>query len=140
MPSKYRSYTPDPPPIPREPAPVWRGIGCLMLVIIPVIAWILSTLLVELAPSYGISLPPELLGPPAIPSFLFQVPGLVGLLSWIQRQNNLYAILLGTFLLSVLLMGLVALGYSFLYRLFGPPRYGPLDVPPPKVKARKYRR
>ncbi len=140
MPTKYRSYIPDRPPPPREPHPIWRGIGCLMLVITPVIAWILSIILVDLAPSYGIFLPSELLGYPVMPSFLFQVPGLIGILSWIQRQNNLYAILLGTFLLTVLLMGLLAVAYAFLYRLIGPPRYGPLDAPPPNVRVKRYKR
>jgi len=30
--------------------------------------------------------------------------------------------------------------YAFVYRLVGPPRYGPLDVPPPNVKLKKYKR
>jgi hypothetical protein len=30
--------------------------------------------------------------------------------------------------------------YGYIYQIFGPPRYGPTDAPPPKVKAKPYKR
>ena len=32
-----------------ETPPVWRGIGCLLIVMVPVIAWILASATIELA-------------------------------------------------------------------------------------------
>jgi hypothetical protein len=30
--------------------------------------------------------------------------------------------------------------YGYIYTIFGPPRYGPTDAPPPRVKAKPYKR
>lgn len=138
--SKYQTYQRRIPRRSNEPHPVWRGIGCLIMLIIPALAYSISVILIQIAPSLGILLPAGLLGYPVMPAWLFQVPGLVGFLHWIQSINNLYAILVGTLVITVFLMGALALGYAFIYRLFGPPRYSPLDAPPPNIKVRKYRR
>lgn len=138
--TKHRSYERNVPSPSKEPHPIWRGIGCLIMLIVPAISLGLSSILVQMAPSFGIQLPAELVGYPIMPPFLFQVPGLVGLLSWIQGRNNLYAILLGTFMVTVVLAGVLALLYAFIYRLVGPPRYSGMDVPPSSVKVKKYKR
>jgi hypothetical protein len=75
-----------------------------------------------------------------MPELLFQVPGLVGILNWIQSLDNLYAILVGAFTITILLAGVLALGYAFIYRIIGPPRYSGIDAPPPNIKIRKYKR
>jgi hypothetical protein len=110
------------------------------MLIIPALSLGISSILVQLAPSLGIQLPIELLGPPLMPEILFQVPGLVGLLNWIQGRNNLYAILAGTFAITIFLAGLLALGYAFIYRFVGPPQYSDLDAPPSSIKVKKYKR
>lgn len=138
--AKYRSYERKPPARSKEPHPVWRGIGCLIMIIVPALSLGISAILVQMAPSLGIQLPPGLLGRPVMPDFLFMVPGLVPILYWIQSLNNLYAILVGTFTVTVILAGVIALGYAFIYRIMGPPRYTGIDAPPPNVKVRKYRR
>ncbi len=138
--AKYRSYEKNLPSRSKEPHPVWRGIGCLIMLIVPALSLGLSTILVQIAPSLGIQLPDGLLGRPVMPELLFKVPGLVGILNWIQSLNNLYAILAGTFTITVLLAGLIALLYAFTYRLVGPPRYSGIDAPPPNIKVRKYKR
>jgi hypothetical protein len=128
--AKYRSYEKSPPSRSKEPHPVWRGIGCLIMLIVPALSLGLS----------GIQLPDGLLGRPVMPDLLFKVPGLVGILYWIQSLDNLYAILVGTFTITVLLAGLIALIYAFTYRIVGPPRYSGIDAPPPNIKVRKYKR
>ena len=138
--AKHRTYEKQLPPRRKDPHPVWRGIGCLSMLILPALAFGVSGILVQIAPSMGIYLPPELLGRPVMPEVLFKVPGLIGLLNWIQRQNNLYAILLITFVVTLALAGILALGYAFVYRLVGPPRYTGYDAPPQNIKVKRYKR
>lgn len=138
---KYQTAERKVKPIRRkEPHPIWRGIGCLILLIVSAMSLGLSTILVEMAPGLGIALPPGLLGRPLMPALLFRVPGLVPILNWIQSLENLYAILLIAFTLVILLMGVIALAYAFVYRLAGPSRYSQFDAPPANVKVRKYKR
>jgi hypothetical protein len=138
--AKYRTYERQAAPTRKDPHPIWRGIGCLIMLIVPALSLGISAILIQLAPSFGIQLPNELLGPPLMPAFLFQVPGLVGILNWIQGRNNLYAILVGTFLVTILLAGVLALGYAIIYRIVGPPRYSRFDAPPTNIKVKKYKR
>lgn len=138
--SKYRSFEKQMPPRRKDPHPVWRGIGCLIMLIVPAISFGISVILVQIAPSMGVQLPIELLGRPVMPEMLFKIPGLVGILNWIQSQNNLYAILIITFVVVVVLGGVLAFGYALVYRIAGPPRYSGYDAPPPRVKLKKYKR
>lgn len=138
--SKHRTYEKKASASSKEPHPVWRGIGCLIMLLVPALSLGISTILVQMAPSFGIRLPDGLLGRPLMPELLFRVPGLVGILNWIQSLDNLYAILVGAFTVTVLLAGVLALGYAFIYRIVGPPRYSGIDAPPPNIKVRKYKR
>jgi hypothetical protein len=119
---------------------IWRGIGCLLMLITPVISFILAGVTVNMALALGWPMPYQLLGMPVMPDLLWSSPALVPVLGLIQSQANLYAILLVTVSYIVLLSAVVSLGYAIMYRIVGPSRYGPLDAPPPKVKARSYRR
>ncbi len=138
--AKYRSYEKQQPPRRKDPHPVWRGIGCLIMLIVPALSFGVSSLLVQMAPSMGVHLPPELLGRPVMPELLFKIPGLVAMLNWIQRQNNLYAILIITFVVTVVMAGVIAVLYALAYRFVGPPRYSGYDAPPVNVKVKKYKR
>lgn len=139
--SKYGNVrTAAPPKSRREPHPVWRGIGCLMMLFLPVISYAISMLTVDEAMRQGIRLPEGLVMNPVMPEFLFRVPGLVDLLYWIQAQDHLYAYLLVAFFILVLLGGIFSFAYALLYRVVGPPAYSQFDAPPPKVKVKKYRR
>jgi hypothetical protein len=139
--TKYRSYERNAKPIRRtEPHPVWRGIGCFIMLIVPALSLGFSTIMVEAALSMGVDLPPGLLGYPVMPEILFRVPGLVGILGWIQSLNNLYAILVGAFVLILVLGTIMSVVYAFIYRLVGPPRYNEFDAPPTGARVRKYKR
>jgi hypothetical protein len=103
--------------------PIWRGIGCLMLVIIPVMAWAAASEFMRIAPS----------------------------LEWFPADRGMYANLdldylvlpfsLGqlVFFLLFLMLGFVifTFAYSFVYRIAGPPKYGPTDAPPPKRRKKR---
>lgn len=138
--SKYRTYQRKAPPPQREPHPIWRGIGCLIMLVVPVLSFGISTILIQLAPSMGIQLPVELLGRPFMPEYMFVVPGLVGIINWLGSIDNLYALLLGTFIIGVLLSAVLALIYAFVYRIVGPPRYTELDAPVENIKVKRYKR
>lgn len=138
--SKYRTYEKKTPARSSEPHPVWRGIGCLIMLLVPALSLGISVILVQMAPSLGIQLPDGLIGRPVMPELLFQVPGLVGILNWIQSLDNLYAILVGMFTITILLAGVLALVYAFAYRIVGPARYSGMDAPPPNIKVKKYKR
>ena len=138
--SKYREFERQAPVRRNEPHPIWRGIGCLTMLLVPALSLGVSVILIQMAPSLGIQIPPGLLGRPLMPEIMFQVPGLVGILNWIQSLNNLYAVLVLTFTITILLAGILALGYAFIYRIVGPPRYSGTDAPPPNIKVKKYKR
>ena len=95
--------------------PVWRGIGCFLLILIPILAFAGSKILVQQNfERRWIDLPREL-------QIWFMVP-VVG--------RVYVADLTLTVLLVVILFGIATLVYALLFRMMGPPRRGPLDSPP----------
>jgi hypothetical protein len=120
--------------------PVWRGIGCLLILIIPTLSYILATALVQLAVDQNWPMPYQLMGYPVMPVLLWKDVGIVPVLVFIQNQNNLYAILAFTLFFIIFFSTLVSFGYAFIYRFTGPSRYGPLDAPPPKGRVKRYNR
>jgi hypothetical protein len=138
--SKYDSYRKPLPAKNYEPHPVWRGIGCFIMLILPIISYAISVLAVDYGIQQGIRLPQGLAGYPVMPDVLFKVPGLVNLLFWIQSQNNIYAYLLVAFFFLVISGGTLAFVYALMYRVTGPSQYSEFDAPPSNVKVKKYRR
>lgn len=105
--------------------PVWRGIGCILIMIIPLVAFSISYLLVDAQ----------------IPQTYFPIP-----LELAQRYNvpgfgriPLLYILVITLVVMLLLGAVLSVLYSVVYRIAGPPTYGPLDAPPIKRKTKKSR-
>lgn len=117
---------------------IWRGIGCLMMIIIPAISIAAGNAIIK----YGINrrwpIPLELLGFPRMPDFFYRSNGLMYLLRPIIATNNFYAIILTSVIFMILLSGIISVIYGVIYNLTGPARYGPTDEPPPKIKTRKY--
>lgn len=120
--------------------PVWRGIGCLLILIIPTLSYILAAASVQLAVDQNWPMPYQLMGYPVIPVLLWKDVGIAPLLLFIQNRNNLYAILAFTLFYIIFFSTLVSFGYALIYRFAGPARYGPLDAPPPKGKVKHYTR
>lgn len=119
---------------------VWRGIGCLLMLIVPVTSWILAVATVQLAVFRGWPMPYQLMGYPVLPNELWGVRVLWPVLGFIQGQQNLYAILGLTVAYVIIGSALLSFGYAAAYRFFGPPRYGPLDAPPPNIRVGRYKR
>ena len=125
----------------RGPHPIWQGIGCLIIILLPIISYALADATIQAGVKAGWNfLPYELLGAPQFPDFVWKVWQLARLARPIAQIDNLYANLVLTGVYAISFGGLASLGYSIVYRSIGPPRYGPQDVPPPKIKTKPYKR
>jgi predicted permease len=117
--SKYMKYNRR-SMIPEKPwqiHPIWRGIGCVLMLLIPVMSYAGAALLVQenLKQRWV-----------PVPALLYQSVAIPGL----PVIPYLYANLAVAVLLSLIGFGVVMIAYALIYRLVGPPRYGPLDAPP----------
>lgn len=128
----------------RDVHPVMRGIGCIMIILVPLLAFGSAVLLVNYGAANGWPIPPSWLGAPTFHPLLWRLsltsPPIAAVLNFFQAQNNLTANLIFTIAITVLVGGLMSIIYGYIYTIFGPPRYGPTDAPPPRVKVKKYSR
>lgn len=109
--------------------PAWRGIGCLLFILLPIVAYALaSNLVAEGLIQRYIQIPPNLLQPMPL-DFLGLDP-----------LPHFYASLVVGLAITIVLYAGVFVIYSFLYRIVGPPKYGPTDVPPVKPRGRRPRK
>lgn len=121
--------------------PIWRGIGCLMIVIMPVIAFGFAVITLEAALAQDWPIPRQFLGYVSLPDFLYNSRILIPILNSITSVENLMAYIVFTFIYVVILGAILSFVYAIAYRLVGPPVYGPLDVPPPRgFKPKRYKR
>ena len=91
--------------------PIWRGIGCVIIILIPIISYAGSVLLVDAnLKNRWLPIPREFIGPAGMEMLYIQI-GVTILL------------ILSGYIFIVFL-------YSILYRSLGPPQKGPLDAPP----------
>lgn len=126
--AKYTIYSRR-PPIKKSPwkiHPVWRGIGCLMLIIIPVMSYAGAILLVQENFKRGwVPVPAEFVKTVTLPR--------------IGSFPHLYATLLTMLLLMFIGFGALMILYAIMYRFLGPSYLGPLDAPPERPPRRKRR-
>ena len=120
--------------------PLVRGIGCITMVLIPLLSYGLAVFWIQQGWPGTSIIPPSLLGPPSVPGFLLQSKYLVGIGSFLSAQNNLKANLVFALAFTMIIGGFMAIIYGYIYAMFGPSKYGPTDVPPPRVKTKKYTR
>lgn len=121
--------------------PVMRGIGCVMFVLVPILSYGIAVLLVNYGYSHGWPIPPNWFGTPTIHPLLLKLHGLQPIWDFLVLQNNLIANLIFTIAIIVVIGGIMSIIYGYMYTIFGPPRYGPMDVPPIRgVKVKRYKR
>jgi hypothetical protein len=114
--------------------PVWRGIGCALILLIPIMAWYAAVLFFQtnktIPLSYAIS------KPITIP--YSQVLEIDRILAIFNRYTVSHNLIVGQFLLTVVFMfigfGILSLIYAVFFKAAGPSRYGPFDVPPDVMK------
>jgi hypothetical protein len=121
--------------------PLMRGIGCIMMIVVPILAYGLALFLVDYGIRRGWPIPPNWLQPITIHPLLFRLRGLEPVWNFLLVQDNLIAIVVFTIAIIVVIGGLMTIIFGYLYSLFGPPRYGPQDAPPIRgVKVKRYKR
>jgi hypothetical protein len=110
--------------------PIWRGIGCALIILIPIMAWFGAALLLQnsqqIPYSYELSRPVTFhySGVPEIDQVIADF-------NHYTVANNLsIGQFLFTFLLTFIGFGLVSMVYAIMMRAAGPSRYGPFDIPP----------
>lgn len=102
--------------------PVWRGIGCILLVVIPVISYFTADYLVTNAENISWMIIPQEL-----------------VVSSLTDSNILVKLLYTAIFVFILYLILTIITF-FANRFFGPGRYGPHDVPLDQVEINKSRR
>ncbi len=120
---KNQSYTSSrsSEPLQKEVHPIWRGIGLILMVVTPFLAYMATLVLLEQNKLNGwVAIPKDMLSPVIEPL--------------------LYVKVVLTLVLAILLFGVFQLISFILYSMFAPPRYGPLDAPPIDKNPRRYRR
>jgi hypothetical protein len=120
--------------------PLVRGIGCITFVLIPLLSYGLAVYWIQQGWPGTSIIPGSLLGPPSVPSWMFSSTALSTIANFLQSQNNLKANLIFALAFTMVISGFMAIIYGYIYAMFGPSKYGPTDVPPPRVKTKKYTR
>lgn len=121
---KYGNRQVPPPSRPWQVHPIWRGIGCLMLVIGPPVAFAAADMLIKMNMEAGwMPVPPEMRRPFTIPQLGYTV------------DHALASLILAVVLL-ILGFAVLMVIYAIVYGMMGPSRYGPLDSPPIRPKRR----
>ncbi len=112
--------------------PAWRGIGCILCLIIPIMAWVGASVLLQ----SGLNLPlaQEMTKVVVIPTIRIAVIDryIVQVNQFFQANGFTEGQLIVTIIFLFVGYGLLAFIYAVLYKIAGPPRYGPFDVPPIK--------
>ncbi len=111
--------------------PVWRGIGCALILLIPIMSWFGA--IVFLQSNTVIVLPPELTNVVTIrvTTHIHEIDNVIlNINNYFKAQNLVTGQLFFTVIFAFLGFGIMALLYALMYRMAGPPRYGPFDVPP----------
>jgi hypothetical protein len=119
--------------------PLWRGIGCILIVLVPLITLGLTAIVTPVLSATGY-VPHELMGHVIFPDWVFKVPILNAITAFIASINNLWLDLIIFIVILVILTGISSLIYVSVLQVIGPPRYGEKDAPPSKYKAKEYKR
>lgn len=101
--------------------PIWRGIGFALLIFAPIMGYAASIVLIELNKENNwLPIPKDLLIAGSDPYLLIKI--------------------IITIVIAFIIFLLFQLITFFLYRIAGPSRYGPLDVPRVAYRGKKYKR
>jgi hypothetical protein len=118
--TKYSQYQRTPSQKP-ETHPIWRGIGCALMVILPLLSFFGAEYLLELNQTLGwdFPIPEEFRGPPQYP--------------------YLFAKLTLGVLLLIASFAIVSVIFSLMNTLSGRNKRSPLDAPPPRRRPKRRR-
>ncbi len=138
--AKYRSYERKEFRKPEGIHPIWRGIGCVMLVLIPIMAYLGALLIIQNGIKANWPFPPELMGNPQLPAWTLRLALTRPAALAIEAQTNLYMLITLTVLLMIAGFAVIFFVYAWVYKAAGPSRYTPLDAPEVGRGSKRYRR
>ncbi|HEX9090072.1 MAG TPA: hypothetical protein VF831_01210 [Anaerolineales bacterium] len=114
--------------------PIWRGIGCILIILIPIMAWFAAQLFTQT--NTRVPIPTDLTK--VVTIRLVHNVQIDRVIADINRYTAAHNLTTGQFFFTFILMfagfGILSVLYAIMYRIAGPPRYGPFDVPPNKVR------
>ena len=87
---------------PKGPHPIWRGIGCGLIILVPILSFAAATVSMPLFLSRG-WVPQQLLFTPQIPDWLNYAPGLAQIVQFLFGRFAIFAILLLTFVYIIII-------------------------------------
>ena len=136
---KYHSGVKRAEPRATGPQPIWRGIGCLLMVLVPILSYAAAEVTMPFFRDQGL-VPRELLSTPQTPDWMRIAPVVAQTYHFLFGRPGILATLLLTVIYILFIGGVLSVFYAFMYQLTAPSRYGPMDAPPPRVKVKKYKR
>lgn len=119
--------------------PYMRGIGCLLMLIVPVFAYGVGDLLAGQGFGYPV-IPQDWYGTVQFPPIFYASTTLAWVATRVSQIPHLLATLAIAVIVMILVGGILSVIFGWMYSLFAPSQYGPMDVPPPRVKTKKYKR
>jgi len=119
--------------------PYMRGIGCLFMVIVPIFSYAVGDKLAEQNFGWGI-LPPSWYVAMSFPPIFSKVTGLSVIAGWLGSIPRLPATLAIGIVIAIVVGGIISIVYGYMYSIMAPSKRGPMDIPPPRVKTKKYKR
>ena len=111
-----------------------------MMVIIPVISYAAAYEIVNYGLANSWTIPYQLLGTPQLPEIIRKSNALWSLFRPITGIQHFYAYAAFGTLIMIMISGSISVIYALIYRFLGPSCWGPLDMPPPKFRTKKYTR
>lgn len=137
---KYSSQMKKPPAPKRNVVnPYMRGIGCLLMLAVPFFSYVAGDFLAGQGFGYQV-IPAEWYGFISVPPALANFSGLNTLFGLLAQIQHLPATLALAVVVMIIVGGLISVIFGWMYSIFSPSKYGPYDVPPPRVKTKKYKR
>jgi hypothetical protein len=138
---KYGSRMVKKPSMPKRNTvnPYMRGIGCLLMLIVPVFAYGVGDLLAGQGFGYPV-IPRAWYGPMQFPPFISAFAGLSWVAARLSSIPHLPATLAIAFVVLIIVGGILSVIFGWTYSLLAPPKYGPQDVPLPRIRTKKYKR
>jgi hypothetical protein len=119
--------------------PIWRGIGCILMIIIPLMTYAMTVLLIPTLIGTGL-VPPVLQAHIRFPDWAYKLVFLKDIVAFLGGINNLGLGILVFIVILLLLTGISSLIYVTVLQSIGPARYGPTDAPPTGYKPKAYKR
>jgi len=134
-----RSSQPQVPSTRNTVNPYMRGIGCLFMLIVPVFSYGVGDYLA--GKGFGLPiLPSEWYGTISVPPALANFQGLNTVAYLLAGIPHLQANLVLGLIVLVVVGGIVSIVFGYMYSILAPSKYGPTDVPAPRIKTKKYKR